>query len=57
MHALADGRVSVERCGVNYLTMPVEQCFERAFSHGEVDVAAIGLMRVRRHVLPWYRET
>lgn len=56
-HALADGRVRVEGCGVNYLAMPVEQCFERAFLHDEFDVAEIGFMRVRRHVLPWHRET
>ena len=38
----ADGRVRVEGCDVNYLTMPVEECFERAFFHGEFEVAEIG---------------
>jgi 4,5-dihydroxyphthalate decarboxylase len=42
VRALVDGRVRVEGCEVNYLTMPVEECFERAFFHGEFDVAEIG---------------
>jgi 4,5-dihydroxyphthalate decarboxylase len=40
--ALTDGRVRIEGCDVNYLTMPVEECFERAFFHGEFEVAEIG---------------
>ena len=39
---LVDGRVKVEGCDVNYLTMPVEECFERAYFHGEFGVAEIG---------------
>jgi len=39
---LVDGRVRVEGCDVNYITMPVEELFERAFFHGEFDVAEIG---------------
>ena len=39
---LTDGRVAVEGCEVNYLTMPVEECFERAYFHGEFEVAEIG---------------
>jgi 4,5-dihydroxyphthalate decarboxylase len=39
---LVDGRVRVEGCDVNYLTMPVEECFERAYFHGEFEVAEIG---------------
>jgi 4,5-dihydroxyphthalate decarboxylase len=39
---LMDGRVRVEGCAVNYLAMPVEECFERAFFHGEFEVAEIG---------------
>jgi 4,5-dihydroxyphthalate decarboxylase len=39
---LIDGRVPVEGCDVNYLTMPVEECFERAYFHGEFEVAEIG---------------
>jgi 4,5-dihydroxyphthalate decarboxylase len=39
---LVDGRVTVEGCDVNYITMPVEELFERAFFHGEFDVAEIG---------------
>jgi 4,5-dihydroxyphthalate decarboxylase len=42
VRALIDGRVSVEGCDVNYLTMPVEECFERAYFHGEFEVAEIG---------------
>jgi 4,5-dihydroxyphthalate decarboxylase len=42
VRALTDGRVRVEGCDVNYITMPVEECFERAYFHGEFDVAEIG---------------
>ena len=42
VRALTDGRVRVEGCDLNYLTMPVEECFERAFFHGEFEVAEIG---------------
>ncbi|WP_028601141.1 ABC transporter substrate-binding protein [Ottowia thiooxydans] len=40
---LIDGRVTVEGCDVNYLVMPVEECFHRAYFHGEFEVAEIGL--------------
>jgi 4,5-dihydroxyphthalate decarboxylase len=42
VRALVDGRVRVEGCDVNYLTMPVEECFERAFFHGEFEVTELG---------------
>ena len=42
VRALTDGRVTIEGCDVNYITMPVEECFERAFFHGEFEVAEIG---------------
>ena len=42
VRALTDGRVRIEGCDVNYLTMPVEECFERAYFHGEFDIAEIG---------------
>jgi 4,5-dihydroxyphthalate decarboxylase len=42
VRALVDGRVHVEGCDVNYITMPVEECFERAYFHGEFEVAEIG---------------
>jgi 4,5-dihydroxyphthalate decarboxylase len=42
VRAITDGRVKVEGCDVNYITMPVEECFERAFFHGEFEVAEIG---------------
>jgi 4,5-dihydroxyphthalate decarboxylase len=35
-------RTRIEGCDVNYLTMPVEECFERAYFHGEFEVAEIG---------------
>lgn len=40
---LMDGRVEVEGCDVNFLPMTVEECFHRAYFHGEFDVAEIGL--------------
>ena len=43
VRALADGRVAVEGCEVNYLTMPVEEILERAFLRSEFEVAEIGL--------------
>lgn len=39
---LVDGRVHIEGCEVNYLLMPVEECFHRAYFHQEFDVAEIG---------------
>ncbi len=39
---IIDGRVPVEGCDINYLTMPVEECFERAYFHGEFEVAELG---------------
>ena len=60
VRALTDGRVRVEGCDVNYLTMPVEECFERAFFHGEFEVAEIGfspyliaLSRATRATVPY----
>jgi len=43
VRALADGRVAVEGCDVNYVTMPVEEILERAFFRHEFEVAEIGL--------------
>lgn len=42
VHALADGRVPIEGCVVNFLPMPVEEVFHRAYYHAEFDVAEIG---------------
>ena len=54
---LVDGRVGVEGCDINYITMPVEECFERAYFHGEFDVAEIGfspyLIALSRGVAPY----
>jgi 4,5-dihydroxyphthalate decarboxylase len=57
VRALTDGRVKVEGCDVNYITMPVEECFERAYFHGEFEVAEIGfspyLIALSRGVAPY----
>ena len=57
VRALTDGRVQVEGCDVNYITMPVEECFERAYFHGEFEVAEIGfspyLIALSRGVAPY----
>jgi 4,5-dihydroxyphthalate decarboxylase len=54
---LVDGRVGIEGCDVNYLTMPVEECFERAFLHGEFEIAEIGfspyLIALSRGMTPY----
>jgi 4,5-dihydroxyphthalate decarboxylase len=42
VRAVIDGRVPVEGCEINYLPMAVEECFERAYFHGEFDVCEIG---------------
>lgn len=39
---LIDGRVTVEGCDINYLPMTVEECFQRAYLHGEFDVTELG---------------
>ena len=43
VRALMDGRVTIEGCDVNYVTMQVEEILERAFFHREFEVAEIGL--------------
>jgi 4,5-dihydroxyphthalate decarboxylase len=57
VRALTDGRVQVEGCDVNYITMPVEECFERAFFHGEFEVAELGfspfLIALSRGLTPY----
>jgi 4,5-dihydroxyphthalate decarboxylase len=42
VRALADGRVPIEGCELNYLPMPVEEVFHRAYFHAEFDIAEIG---------------
>ena len=39
---LIDGRVRIEGCEVNYLTLAPEECFHRAYMHGEFDISEIG---------------
>ncbi|MEA2987893.1 MAG: 4,5-dihydroxyphthalate decarboxylase, partial [Alphaproteobacteria bacterium] len=42
VRALIDGRVRVEGCDINYIVLPAEECFHRAYLHSEFDVAEIG---------------
>lgn len=42
VRALIDGRVKVEGCDLTYLTIPPEECFQRAWSGAEFDVAELG---------------
>jgi 4,5-dihydroxyphthalate decarboxylase len=57
VRALVDGRIRVEGCDINYITMPVEEILERAFFHHEFDVAEIGfspyLIALSRGVSPY----
>ena len=39
---LLDGRVPVEGCDVNYLILPPEECFHRAYVDHEFEVSEIG---------------
>jgi 4,5-dihydroxyphthalate decarboxylase len=39
---LLDGRVTVDGCDINYLVLPPEECFHRAYFNHEFDVAEIG---------------
>jgi 4,5-dihydroxyphthalate decarboxylase len=41
---LLDGRVSVEGCEVNYLALPPEECFYRAYELREFEVSEIGFV-------------
>jgi len=38
---LLDGRVTVEGCDATFLTMPIEEMFTRALTHGEFDVSEL----------------
>ena len=40
---IMDGRVKVEGCDVNFITVGPEECFHRAWNHQEFDVTEIGL--------------
>ena len=54
---IRDGRVQIEGCDVNYLTMPPEECFHRAYLHKEFEVSEIGfspyLIAVSRGETPY----
>lgn len=39
---IIDGRVPIEGCEVNFLVLPPEECFHRAYVHREFDVSEIG---------------
>ncbi len=39
---IVDGRVPIEGCEVTYLILPPEECFHRAYLHGEFEVSEIG---------------
>src|SRR6185369_1386779 len=43
VRALHDGRVPVQGCDVNYLTMPVEEIFHRAHLNAEFEVSEIAM--------------
>lgn len=40
---IMDGRVKVEGCDINFITVNLEECFHRAWNHQEFDVTEIGL--------------
>ena len=39
---IIDGRVAIDGCDVNYLTLPPEECIHRALRNGEFEIAEIG---------------
>ena len=57
LNPVINGRVPIEGCDINYITLPVEECFERAYFHREFDVAEIGfspyLIALSRGVAPY----
>ena len=40
---IMDGRVRIEGCEINYLTLEPEECFHRAYINREFEVSEIGL--------------
>jgi len=40
---IMDGRVKVEGCKINFIKVPPEECFHRAWNHREFDVTELGL--------------
>ncbi len=42
VRAIADGRVQVEGCDVNFIALAPEECFHHAYFHREFEVAEIG---------------
>ncbi|MEA2905641.1 MAG: 4,5-dihydroxyphthalate decarboxylase [Alphaproteobacteria bacterium] len=57
VRALIDGRVRVEGCDINYIVLPAEECFHRAYLHSEFEVAEIGfgpyLIGLSRGTVPY----
>ncbi|HVO88433.1 MAG TPA: PhnD/SsuA/transferrin family substrate-binding protein [Casimicrobiaceae bacterium] len=54
---ILDGRVEIEGCEPNCLVLPPEECFHRAYLHGEFEVSEIGfspyLIAVSRNQCPY----
>jgi 4,5-dihydroxyphthalate decarboxylase len=54
---IIDGRVRVEGCEVDYLVLPPEECFHRAYFNGEFEVSEIGfspyLIAASRGISPY----
>jgi 4,5-dihydroxyphthalate decarboxylase len=57
VRAIADGRVAIEGCTVNHLTMPVEEVFHRSLRNREFDVVELGfspyLIATSRGIRPY----
>jgi 4,5-dihydroxyphthalate decarboxylase len=57
VRALMDGRVKIEGCEINYIPIPVEEVFHRAYFHTEFDIAEIGfspfLIALSRGIAPY----
>jgi 4,5-dihydroxyphthalate decarboxylase len=54
---IIDGRVPVEGCEVDFIVLPPEECFHRAYFNGEFDVSEIGfspyLIAASRGISPY----
>ena len=57
VRALIDGRVRIEGCEINHIVLAAEECFHRAYLHGEFDVSEIGfgpyLIGLSRGTVPY----
>ena len=41
--ALVDGKAAIDGCNINFINGPAEELFQRAFRHGEFDIAELSL--------------